>query len=137
MKEKLLCFYRRNTPLLCAVLAFLYGMSLFAALSQGLPRPASLPLQSALTTQNPALSFVADYAEEVKLFLPMVCLSLAVSHPLFAYGFLFLRGLFCGFSSAALFWWNIPFSFCAVYLVLHLSVVVAYTAMMTDTLLEV
>ena len=129
MKKRLFGLCRRNLPFFCAIFAFVYGMSLLAALAQGLPRPETLPLRSALATQRPALSFVADYAEEVKLFLPMACLSLAVSHPLFAYGFLFLRGMFCGFSSAALFLWRLPFSFCAVYLVLHLSVLIAYTAM--------
>lgn len=129
MKERLLRLCRRNYPFFCAVLAFVYGMSLFAALGQSLPQPETLPVRSALATPHPALSFVADYAKEVELFLPMACLSLMVSHPLFAYSFLFVRGLFCGFSSAALFWWDIPFSFCAVYLVLHLAVLVAYTAM--------
>ncbi|MBQ4121287.1 MAG: hypothetical protein IJD35_04655 [Clostridia bacterium] len=120
---------RRNRPFWCAVLAFLYGMSLLAALGKHLPQPDTLPIRSALATPQPALSFVADYAKEAELFLPMVCLSLAVSHPLFVYGFLFVRGLFCGFSAAALFWWGIPLSFCCIYLVLHISVLVAYTAM--------
>lgn len=129
MKKRFFCLVRRNLPFCCAVLAFLYGTSLFAAFADRLPPPAPLPLQSALAAHSPPLAFVADYAEEVKLFLPMACLSLAVSHALFAYAFLFLRGLFCGFSAAALFWWGVPFSFSAVYLVLHLSVLIAYTAM--------
>jgi len=119
----------RNRPLFCAILAFLYGMSLVAALYQILPPPESLPIKSALATPNPALSLIADYSGEVKLFLPMFALSLAVSHPLTAYTFLFIRGLFTGLSSAALFLWGIPFSFSAVYLMLHIAILVAYTAM--------
>ncbi len=129
MKKQFFAKIRRNCPFCCAVLAFLYGMSLYAALSARLPQPETLPIRSALATHNPALSFVADYAKEADLFLPMACLSLAVSHPLFAYAFLFVRGFFCGFSAAALFGWGIPFSFCSTYLVLHLSVLVAYAAM--------
>lgn len=129
MKEQLYRLIYRNIPFFCAVLAFLYGMSLFAALSHGLPQPQSLPIRSALSTKSPVLSLIADYAEEVKLFLPMIILSLAVSHPLFGYVFLFVRGVYCGFSSAALFLWDISFFFSAVYLVLHVSILVAYTAL--------
>ena len=129
MTETIRILFRRNTPFFSAVLAFLYGMSLYAALHSRLPMPAHLPIQSALTTPYPAISLVADYAEEAKLFLPMVCLSLAVSHPLFAYVFLFVRGLYCGFSASALFGWGVSAVFSAIYLMLHLSVLIAYTAM--------
>ena len=128
MKEQIYRFIHRNRPLIGALLAFLYGMSLVAALCHKLPKPESLPLRSALATPNPALSLIADYAEEVQLFLPMIVLSLLVSDPLPGYAFLFVRGFFCGFSSAALFFWGSPFSFSAVYLLLHLSTLAAYTA---------
>ena len=128
MKKRFYRILYRNRPFFDAVLAFLYGMSLVAALCHKLPQPESLPIGSALATHSPTLSLIADYAEEVKLFLPMIVLSLLVSDPLPGYAFLFVRGLFCGFSSAALFFWGVPFSFSAVYLLLHLSVLVAYTA---------
>ncbi|MBO7739959.1 MAG: hypothetical protein J6S34_00375 [Clostridia bacterium] len=111
MKEQIYRFIHRNRPLIGALLAFLYGMSLVAALCHKLPKPESLPLRSALATSSPALSLIADYAEEVKLFLPMIVLSLLVSDPLPGYAFLFVRGFFCGFSSAALFLWGSPFLF--------------------------
>ena len=129
MKQKLVNLTRRNCPFVCAVLAFLYGMSLLAAIGTSLPKPTLPPVQSALKTSFPALSLVADYATEVKLFLPMVLFSLLVAHPLFAYLFLFLRGLYCGFSAAALFFWGFPVFFSAVYLVMHISILVAYTAL--------
>lgn len=129
MKKQIFALIDRNRPFGVAVLAFLYGMSLLAALKSQTPMPAQPPIMSALSTPNPALSLIADYAEEVKLFLPMVLLSLAVSHPLFGYIILFVRGCFCGFSSAALFLWGVPFSFSAAYLALHISVLVAYTAL--------
>ena len=128
MKERFYHLIRRNEPFFCAVLAFLYGMSLVAALCHNLPQPEKLPLLSALSAPKPFLALIADYSGEVKLFLPMAMLSLWVSHPLFAYLFLFVRGVYCGFSSAALFLWKIPLSFSAVYLVLHVTILVAYTA---------
>ncbi len=128
MKEQLYRFISRNRPLVCALLAFFYGMSLVAALCHKLPKPERLPIQSALATPDPALSLIADYTEEVKLFLPMIILSLLVSDPLPGYAFLFVRGFFCGFSSTALFFWGCPFSFSAVYLLLHLATLVSYAA---------
>ena len=129
MKKGLCRLIYRNRPFFFAVLAFLFGTLLFAALGHRLSQPERLPIRSALSYQRPVIALIADYAEEVKLFLPMVALSLGVSHPLFADLYLCLRGIYAGFSSAALFWWEIPLFFSSVYLILHVAVLVAYTAM--------
>ena len=129
MKERLCLFIYRNRPFFSAVLAFLCGTLLFAALRHEICRPEQLPIRSSLSYATPTLALIADYATEVKLFLPMAILSLWVAHPLFAYGCLFVRGIYVGFSSASLFFWDIPLFFSAVYLILHVAVLVAYTAM--------
>lgn len=129
MKERLCRLIYRNRPFFSAVLSFLCGILLFALLRHRLSQPGQLPIRSALSCASPVLALIADYAKEVELFLPMAVLSLWVLHPLFAYSYLCLRGVYAGFSSAALFLWDIPLFFSSVYLVLHVAVLVAYTAM--------
>lgn len=85
------------------------------------------PLVSALRTNSAFLALIADYAEEVKLLLPAVLLSLWVKHPLPALASICIRGFYCGLSSAFLFAHS-TLAFALCYFFLHTAVLLALAA---------
>lgn len=121
--------YKKADEFFCFLLTIggtLFGVLLLKIL--GIGREAQpLPILSAFATETPVISLVADYAGEVRLFLPMVLLPCLVKHPLPLYALLVLRGLYFGLSSAYLFAFGAPTALCVSYLLVNGGVLMAYT----------
>ncbi len=126
MKTRAVTLIKKDLCYFVSILGFFIGTLLLALLPKSL-LPIAPPIASAFLSDTPLLSLVADYAEEVKLLLPAALLPFALKSSLPAYPLLFLRGVYCGLSSA-FFFLRGAFPIALVYLFLGIGVLYSHAS---------